>query len=208
MTAAERELLRRWIREGKLRPSIRVADVADKDAILDLIEEAKQWLPTKGTTQWSSDWKDGGGLGRGERVAHSLKDGTTWLVYVPFRAGELALGTVTIEDNSDSRVWSDRPSGTRRCAYLSRLVTARDFAGLDIGTAVIDWACRWASQEYDARHIRIDVWTDNYELHKYYRKHGFRPRGLCLDESYPSRARFERRTGRRTWRRVPRIQRT
>ena len=45
--------------------------------------------------------------------------------------------------------------------------------------------------------IRVDVWTDNWDLHAYYRRQGFTlcefrdPRAL---PGYPSRALFERRT--------------
>jgi RimJ/RimL family protein N-acetyltransferase len=205
MTLAERNRLRQQIRDGELSPCVRMARTEDADAILEMIEEAKQWLPTIGTSQWSTDWKDGEGLGRSERVERSVKEGTTWLVYVPRQGRELPVATVTIEYNVDSMVWSDIHTGSRRCAYLGRLVTARDFAGLNIGTAVIDWACQYAAEEFGAKRMRIDVWTDNHRLHDYYLAHGFRFKGFCADESYPSRARFERRTAQRTRHQAPEI---
>jgi RimJ/RimL family protein N-acetyltransferase len=205
LTLDERNRLRQQIREGTLSLRARPARMTDKDAILEMIEEAKQWLPTIGTDQWSTDWKDNEGSGRIERVEHSLKDGTTWLVFVPFRDRELAIATVTIEYNIDSKVWSGVHFGSLRCAYLSRLVTTRDFAGLNIGAAVIDWACEYADGEFEAEHLRIDVWTTNRRLHDYYRKHGFQPRGYLDDKNYPSCARFDRPTGKRAPDAVPRI---
>jgi RimJ/RimL family protein N-acetyltransferase len=197
MTLDDRNRLRQQIRQGTRSLRVRPARMADQDAILEMIEEAKQWLPTIGTDQWSTDWKDDEGAGRSERVAHSLKDGTTWLIFVPFREQELPIATVTIEYNIDSKVWSGVRAGSRRCAYLSRLVTTRDFAGLNIGAAVIDWACEYADEAFDAKRLRIDVWTTNHRLHDYYRNLGFRPRGYLDDMNYPSCARFDRRTGRR-----------
>jgi RimJ/RimL family protein N-acetyltransferase len=205
MTLDERNRLRRQIREGTRSLRVRPARAADKDAILEMIEEAKQWLPTIGTDQWSTDWKDDEGAGRSERVAHSLKDGTTWLIFVPFRGQELPIATVTIEYNIDSKVWSGVRAKSRRCAYLGRLVTTRDFAGLNIGAAVIDWACEYADEAFGAKRVRIDVWTTNYRLHDYYRKLGFRPRGYLDDMNYPSCARFDRRTGQRALTAAPRI---
>ncbi len=201
----ERNRLRQQIREGTLCPLARPAQGTDEDAILEMIEEAKQWLPTIGTDQWSTDWKDDGGAGRSERVALSLKEGTTWLIFVPYRGQELLIATVTIEYSIDSKVWSGVHAGSRKCAYLSRLVTTRDFAGLHIGAAIIDWACEYANEAFGAKRLRIDVWTTNHRLHDYYRKHGFQPRGYLYDKNYPSCARFDRCTGQRASNAVPRI---
>jgi GNAT superfamily N-acetyltransferase len=203
MPLADRDPLRQQITSGELQVHIRVADLNDIDTILSLIEEAKQWLPTIGTSQWSTDWKNGEGLSRSERVERSLKDGSTWLAYVLFQGEEIPVATVTIGCHVESMVWSDVPAESRPCAYLGRLVTARDFAGLDIGTAIIDWACQYAATEFGAEYVRIDVWTDNFRLHDYYLARGFRSRGLCPDERYPSRARFDRHTGLRTRRPAP-----
>jgi RimJ/RimL family protein N-acetyltransferase len=205
LTLDDRNRLRQQIREGTHSLRVRPAQETDKDAILEMIEEAKQWLPTIGTDQWSTDWKDDEGSGRSERVKHSLKDGTTWLIFVPFRDRELAIATVTIEYNIDSKVWSGVHAGSLRCAYLSRLVTTRDFAGLNIGAAVIDWACEYADEAFGAKRLRIDVWTTNHRLHNYYQKLGFRSRGYLDDRNYPSCARFDRRTEQRAPNAVPRI---
>jgi RimJ/RimL family protein N-acetyltransferase len=205
LTLDERNGLRQQIREGTLSLRARPARATDKDAILEMIEEAKQWLPTIGTDQWSTDWKDAGGAGRSERVAHSLKDGTTWLIFIPYRGQELLIATVNIEYSIDSKVWSGVHAGSRKCAYLSRLVTTRDFAGLHIGAAIIDWACEYADEAFGAKRLRIDVWTTNHRLHDYYRKHGFQPRGYLNDKNYPSCARFDRPTGKRAPNAVPRI---
>jgi GNAT superfamily N-acetyltransferase len=203
MTLADHDLLRQQITSGELRVHIRLADRDDLDTILKLIEEAKQWLPTIGTSQWSTDWKNGEGLSRSERVERSLKEGSTWLAYVLFQEEDIPVATVTIGCHADSMVWSDLPAETSPCAYLGRLVTARDFAGLEIGTAVIDWACQYAATEFGSEYVRIDVWTDNFRLHDYYLARGFRSRGLCPHGRYPSRARFDRRTGLRTRRPAP-----
>jgi hypothetical protein len=57
---------------------------------------------------------------------------------------------------------------------------------------VIEWACKRAG-ELGNDWIRIDVWTDNIGLHRYYEQRGFR-RVRTLDLSdYPSGALFQRK---------------
>lgn len=114
------------------------------------------------------------------------------------------MATVTIEPNGNPLVW-DRPGDLDAAAvYLSRLVVARKFADLKIGSALLNWACAHAWQRHRAELVRIDVWTRNFALHEYYRAQGFRWQGYCSDPIYPSRARFQRSTSKKR-RFAPRI---
>jgi ribosomal protein S18 acetylase RimI-like enzyme len=192
------------VRRGKLDLDIRCASPADLPAVLELIDEAKLWLPSKYTDQWSKDWADQKGRKRSDRVQDSLAQGTTWIVTVTHEKQPYAVATVTIEPNGNPLVW-DRPGDLDDpAAYLSRLVVARRFAGLRIGASLLNWACDHARRRYQAELLRIDVWTRNFALHKYYRAQHFRWQGYCRDTSYTSCARFQRFTGKKT-RRAPRI---
>jgi ribosomal protein S18 acetylase RimI-like enzyme len=180
------------VRRGQLKLDIRSAVSNDQAAVLELIDEAKLWLPSKFTDQWSKDWADQQGRKRSDRVQDSLTQGTTWIVTVTYENQSYAVATVTIEPQGNPLVW-DRPGDLDDSAvYLSRLVVARRFAGLKIGTAVLNWACDHARNRHQAKLVRIDVWTRNFVLHKYYRAQGFRWQGYCQDKFYPSRARFQR----------------
>ena len=122
------------LRRGKLDLNIRCARVVDLPAVLELIDEAKLWLPSKYTDQWSKDWVDQKGRKRIERVQDSLTQEMTWIVTVTYEKQPYAVATVTIEPNGNPLVW-DRPGDLEdSAAYLSRLVVARRFAGLRIGT--------------------------------------------------------------------------
>jgi GNAT superfamily N-acetyltransferase len=186
--------LRRQVREGSVTPEVRRATAEDLPDILKLIDDAKAWLRTKGTDQWSEDWADEAGRGRSARVGYSLTERTTFLATLANQGWEIPVATVTIEQKPHLNVWPAEEETSESVAYLSRLVTAREFSGLQIGGGLIDWACSFAKREYGAKLIRIDVWTDNYELHDYYKDLDFEFRGLCPDESYPSRALFQRAT--------------
>ena len=192
------------VRRGKLSLDIRCAVDSDLPAVLELIDEAKLWLPNKKTNQWSKDWADRNGRKRGDRVQDSVLQGTTWIATVVYENQLYAVATVTIEPKANPLVW-DRPGDLDDSAvYLSRLVVARRFAGLRIGAALLNWACDCAWRRYRAELVRIDVWTQNFALHSYYRGQRFRWQGYCRDTSYTSRARFQRSTSRKT-RRAPRI---
>jgi hypothetical protein len=184
----------RQIRAGTTSVKIRRAAIEDLDVIRGLIDEAKAWLPSKKTDQWSTDWLDKDGRGRDGRVEISIKEGTTWLVWLVSDRGKVAVATVTIEENANPGVWPEPQLADKPAVYLSRLVTARRFSGLRIGAALITLACKYAACQYGAKFLRIDVWTGNSALHDYYLDQGFRFCGLCPDEGYPSRARFQRPT--------------
>ena len=185
------------VHRGKLPLGIRCAGLADLPAVLELIDEAKLWLPSKKTNQWSSDWADQAGRKRSDRVQDSIEQGTTWIVTVTCQERSYAVATVTIEPDGNPLVW-DRPGDLDESAvYLSRLVVARRFAGLKIGAALLNWACDHARHRYQAKLVRIDVWTRNFALHKYYRAQKFRWQGYCENAAYPSRARFQRSTNKK-----------
>jgi ribosomal protein S18 acetylase RimI-like enzyme len=191
------------VRRGKLPLAIRRANSGDLSSVLELIDEAKLWLPSKGTRQWSTDWADQEGRKRSDRAQDSLLQGTTRIVTAAHRGQSFAVATMTIEPGANPMVW-DRPGDLDDSAvYLSRLVVARKFAGLKIGTALLNWACDYARGRHQADMVRIDVWTRNFALHKYYRTQGFRWQGYCANTSYPSRARFQRSTSKKIRRAPP-----
>jgi ribosomal protein S18 acetylase RimI-like enzyme len=192
------------VRRKNLDLNIRCARPVDLPAVLELIDEAKLWLPSKYTDQWSKDWADQKGRKRNERVQDSLAQETTWIVTVTYEEQPYAVATVTIEPNGNPLVWDRQGDLDDSAAYLSRLVVARRFAGLRIGTSLLNWACDHARRRYRAELLRIDVWTRNSALHEYYRAQHFRWQGYCRDTSYTSRARFQRFTRKKT-RRAPRI---
>ena len=198
------EELASFIRSRKLPLVISCASPDNLPPVLELIDEAKLWLLSKKTNQWSKDWADQKGRKRSDRVQASLAQGTTWIVTVTHEKQTYAVATVTIEPQANPLVW-DRPGDLDDSAvYLSRLVVARRFAGLRIGAALLNWACDHARHRYQAELVRIDVWTRNFALHSYYLTQGFRRQEYCRDTSYPSRARFQRSTSRKV-RRTPRL---
>ena len=157
--------------------------------VLGLIEEARKWLPTKGTNQWAIPYPDP--HGKLAQVRQGIKGGNTWIVW---HEGTPA-ATVTLSARRNKHVWTKDSTScdlSERAAFVNRLITARDFAGLGLGAELINWAGLRGRQEWGAKWIRIDVWATNEKLHEYYRNTGFTRCGTYVDPAYPSGALFQK----------------
>jgi len=165
------------------------AEPADLPTVLGLIEDARDRLKMKDTDQWVRPWPDK--EARDARVLRGLQGGKTWVVWDE----DIPAATVTITPRMNPAVWSTpgcECSLAERAVFVHRLITAMKYAGLGLGTEMIDWAGRRGRRLYGARWIRIDVWSTNKGLHDYYLKRGFEPCGFCADPGYPSGALFQK----------------
>jgi hypothetical protein len=79
-----------------------------------------------------------------------------------------------------------------RAVYAQRLITARRYAGRELGSELIDWAGLLGEHLYGAQWIRVDVWRSNRALHEYYKNSGFSTCGSCADPRYPSGVLFQK----------------
>jgi GNAT superfamily N-acetyltransferase len=182
--------------DGAMTARLRIvrAEATDENlqVVLRLIDEAAQWLHKKGTNQWARPWPDP--TSRDERVRRGLEGGKTWFVQ---DEAQNTLATVTIATHANPCVWpasawADESTHNSDAVYVHRLIVARGEAGKGLGEDLFDWAGQRAAREYRAKWIRIDVWTANLDLHKYYESRGFEPAGFCADPKYPSGALFEK----------------
>lgn len=171
--------------ETQLRIARAEATPEHHNAILGKIDEASEWLPAKGTKQWGEPWPDR--EQRDARVWHGLELGATWVVWELVRDIAILAATVTVTRKPNPAVWSPKDFDLKEpTVYAHRLITARRYAGWDLGRELLDWTGRRGRYNYGARSIRIDVWTDNHALHGYYKKRGFEQCGTCHDLEYPS----------------------
>jgi GNAT superfamily N-acetyltransferase len=172
---------------GQLRLVLRRASPGDYGAICILRDEARQWLQTKSTDQWAKPWPSEDE--REKRVLGAIRAGRTWMVC----DGAVPAATITASPNHHG-IW---PVENRRdrAVYVRRLVVSRDprYVGHGLGAQLLDWAGLRASREYGARWVRVDIWTTNTRLHKYYRNQGFDFCGFCeWIADYPSAALFQK----------------
>jgi GNAT superfamily N-acetyltransferase len=177
---------------------VRPATISDLKQILYFIDEAAAWLQTKDIDQWSSPWPDR--EARDARIERDLQGGRTWMV----EDDGIPIATITCRPHGNPALWSESQRADL-AVYVSRLIVSRGYAGSGLGVELIDWAGKWARQQYGARWIRIDVWTTNIALHGYYEKQGFRFLKFCEDVDYPSAALFQRATASSEAAHLPRL---
>jgi GNAT superfamily N-acetyltransferase len=161
----------------------------DLAVIIGLIEEAADWLRTKGTDQWARPWPNL--AGRDSRIREAIADGTSWICW----DHGAAVATLTADPAADT-YWSAEYRA-EPAVYVHRLVVSRKYADFGIGAELLDWAGRVARRDHGAQWVRISAWTSNLALHAYYRRQGFSECGFHPDEDgYPSRARFQKSVAR------------
>ena len=169
---------------------IRRATVDDMETIIGMIDEAADWLATKGTDQWSTPWPSR--TARDARIRRGILGLDTWIVE---DHGE-PVATITCRKFGNQKLWT--PGELHDSAvYACRLIVRRRWAYDGIGAALIDWAGYRALQTWKAQWIRIDVWTSNLALQAYYEKLGFAPVRICPGNepgSSPSGALFQKPT--------------
>jgi GNAT superfamily N-acetyltransferase len=170
---------------------IRRAAADDMETIIELIDDARAWLPGKGTDQWAEPWPNP--AARDARVLRDLKAGRTWLVE---EDDEAPVATVTCNDKGNRRLWTPKEQLVN-AVYMARLIVRRSRAGEGIGEALVNWTGSRGVRCWSAKWIRIDVWTTNEALHNYYEKRGFQHYKVCEfkeSEYYPSAALFQKTT--------------
>jgi GNAT superfamily N-acetyltransferase len=158
------------------------AEPEDVQLIMDMREEASSWLRDRGVEQWREPWPTHDAMA--DRIIGSIAAGETWMV----RDRDHTAATVALDSFADPRLWTpDECAEPAR--YLHRLIVRREYQGL--GRRILDWASARAAHA-GANWVRIDVWTHNKPLHRYYLDARFtHVRTLDLND-YPSGALFQR----------------
>lgn len=166
---------------------IRRAGTGDQEVVIDLIEHAATWLREKKyTDQWRRPWPDR--EGRDARVRDGLLRGRTWIALDRTRPA----ATITIDTVGEPVLWTE-VERKADAVYLHRLVVHRDYTGTGMGADLIRWAAKRGRRDNPhADYVRLDAWSDNTELHDYYRRQGFELLGVRLaKEERPSAAVFQ-----------------
>jgi GNAT superfamily N-acetyltransferase len=162
------------------------------ESIVRLIEDRADWLRRQQTDQWAQPWPNR--TERDRRILAHVCAEKTWIIW----DADTAVATITADRDADPH-W---PATVRQdpAVYIHRLVVSLPFAGLQLGSQLIDWADRTATHDFGARWIRVNAWTTNQRLHAYYSRVGFKRCERAIDNGddrpYPSAALFERPAGR------------
>ncbi|MFG2463361.1 GNAT family N-acetyltransferase [Streptomyces sp. NPDC048523] len=141
-------------------PKIRLATESDLPTVTELWEHAATWLNSRGIDQWQYP-------PRAERIRENIAAGECWVV----EDEGVPIATITIDAHADGDFWTSEEA-CEPALYVHRMVVRRDASGLELGSAMLDWASQRAADQ--GKHwLRLDAWRDNERLHNYYASRGF-----------------------------------
>ncbi|HEY9332721.1 MAG TPA: GNAT family N-acetyltransferase [Streptomyces sp.] len=139
---------------------ITTAVPGDLDQLLAFREEAASWISELGSDQWSRPYP-------ADRLLLTIEAGTVFML----RDGSRTAGTITLTPEAEEGLWT--PEELEKASiFVNKLTVSRDYAGKDLGGRLLDWAGDRAYQS-SAKWLRLDAWTNNAALQRYYLQHGF-----------------------------------
>ncbi|MEU9655316.1 GNAT family N-acetyltransferase [Streptomyces chartreusis] len=139
---------------------VTLAEPHDVAKLLAFREEAAAWLRDLGSDQWSRPYP-------ADKLLATIEAGTVFML----RDGHTTAGTITLTSDAEDGLWTEdelaEPS-----MFINKLTVAREYAGQNLGGRLLDWAGDRARRA-GARWIRLDAWTTNDALQRYYLGQGF-----------------------------------
>ena len=160
------------------------ATPASLATVVRLRRDAAAWLQARGQDQWVNDFPDTATVLAG--FERDLQAGTTWFAIDD--DGQV-LAAITINRRTNPGLWTSDEEST--ALFVHRLTLARGMTGRGVGAQLLDFASGKAEQA-GLLWLRLDAWTTNEQLHRYYLRQGFRLVRIVADHFSPSAACFER----------------
>ncbi|THA81394.1 GNAT family N-acetyltransferase [Streptomyces sp. A0592] len=139
---------------------IELATADDLPRLLQFRQEAAAWLAKLGSDQWSRPYP-------ADRLLATIEAGTVFMV----RDGETTAATITLTSEAEGGLWSSEEL-SEPSLFVNKLTVARTHAGRNLGGRLLDWAGDRACRS-EASWLRLDAWTTNDQLQRYYLSHGF-----------------------------------
>jgi GNAT superfamily N-acetyltransferase len=148
------------VAEGNMTIAIRQAHSEDCAAVMQILQEAADWLEQRGQTLWRNS----------ELQAHRIEAEVQQGLYFLAEAPGTALGTIRFQ-LEDPDFWPDVPPG--EAAYVHRLAVRRSAAGGQVSTALMRWAVH-RTRTLGLRFLRLDTEASRLRLRALYEDFGFR----------------------------------
>jgi GNAT superfamily N-acetyltransferase len=137
----------------------------DLGRYLDVLEEVANWLEMRGIRQWPR----GSFRQSADYYASSIAHQEVQLAFI----GDELVGTLRVLLR-EATVWPEVIE--QDAIYVHNLAVRRAWAGLGLGSRMLDWAGARAAS-LGRKYVRLDCVTDNDFLRGYYARAGFEGRG-------------------------------
>ncbi|MFD6324706.1 GNAT family N-acetyltransferase [Streptomyces sp. NPDC058442] len=136
------------------------AELQDLPTLLSFRQEAAAWLRGLGSDQWSRPYP-------ADKLSATIEAGTVFML----RDGHTTVGTITLTPDAEDGLWTGEELA-EPSMFVNKLTVARAYAGQNLGGRLLDWAGARAHRA-GARWLRLDAWTTNEALQRYYLEQGF-----------------------------------
>ncbi|WP_327368997.1 GNAT family N-acetyltransferase [Streptomyces sp. NBC_01217] len=137
-----------------------LAQPSDLPKLLAFREEAAAWLRSLGSDQWSRPYP-------ADRLLATIEAGTVFML----RDQQTTAATITLTSEAEDGLWTDAEL-SEPSMFINKLTVARTHASQGIGGRLLDWAGDRAYRD-GAKWLRLDAWTTNEALQRYYLRQGF-----------------------------------
>ncbi|MFJ7075174.1 GNAT family N-acetyltransferase [Streptomyces sp. NPDC098781] len=131
------------------------AEPHDVAKLLAFRKEAAGWLRELGSDQWSRPYP-------ADKLLATIEAGCVFML----RDGHTTAGTVTLTPEAEDGLWTDAELA-EPSMFINKLTVARQYSGQNLGGRLLDWAGDRAHRA-GARWLRLDAWTTNEGLQRYY----------------------------------------
>ncbi|MDT0382057.1 GNAT family N-acetyltransferase [Streptomyces sp. DSM 42041] len=132
----------------------------DVAKLLAFREEASAWLRQLGSDQWQRPYPVG-------RLLATIEAGSVFMV----TDGGATVATITLDAQAEEGLWTEEEL-REPSLFITKLTVARSHAGRNLGGRLLDWAGDRAYRS-GVKWLRLDAWTTNVGLQRYYLRHGF-----------------------------------
>ncbi|MDX3535739.1 GNAT family N-acetyltransferase [Streptomyces sp. MB09-01] len=139
---------------------IEIATPDDLAKLLAFREEAASWLSGLGSDQWRRPYP-------ADRLLATIEAGVVFMV----RDDGATAATITLTSEAEDGLWLGEELA-EPSMFVNKLTVARTHAGRNLGGRLLDWAGDRAHRS-GASWLRLDAWTTNEKLQRYYLRHGF-----------------------------------
>ncbi|MFJ1769918.1 GNAT family N-acetyltransferase [[Kitasatospora] papulosa] len=132
----------------------------DVTKLLAFREEAAAWLTRLGSDQWQRPYP-------ADRLLATIEAGSVFMVV----DGGVTAATITLTPDVEDGLWTEQELG-EPSTFVTKLTVARTHAGQNLGGHLLNWAGDKAYRT-GAKWLRLDAWTTNEALQRYYLRQGF-----------------------------------
>jgi GNAT superfamily N-acetyltransferase len=87
------------------------------------------------------------------------------------RDGNATVATITLTPEPEEGLWTEEEL-SEPSLFINKLTVARTHAGQNLGRRLLDWVGDRAYRA-QAKWLRLDAWTTNEALQRYYLRQGF-----------------------------------